>query len=99
MANQQYDFSTAFHLLRNGSRIRRAGWPGWLIHVGPTSIPAHSTGKPASVAKEFAAIVGQDTEVSTTDSIARWIPALNRLHTGWLPDSEELFAMDWEVVV
>lgn len=94
-------FSGALYELKNGQKVRRAGWNGkgmWIVLMGGLKLPPHSSQEPgAKVNDRTAKWIGEDTPLDSQPYIAMWT-AEGKWQPGWLASQADLLADDWEVV-
>lgn len=91
----------ALECLRDGKKVRRAGWNGtgmWIVLMSPLDLPAYSSQAPgAKVNDRTAKYIGEDTELHSQPYIAMWT-ADQKWQPGWLASQPDLLADDWELV-
>lgn len=93
------DFGTAIHLLKNGQRVRRAGWNGKGMFL--FLLPAQD-GIPTKVIHDPAlrAVVESEVGGDTFDALGsiRMFTADKKVLTGWLASQTDMLSEDWEVI-
>lgn len=97
MTTDRYSFGWALKHLQYGDRVRRAAWRDddlWLaFSPGVAALPA--AGFWAGPNRDYATAIGGSATVQPAITQKR---RDGSIMMGWCPDSEELFALDWEIV-
>jgi hypothetical protein len=100
MENDPEDFGWALNALKNGNKVRRAGWNGkgmWIVLMPALSLPPHSSQEPgAKVNDRTAKHIGEDTPLNSQPYIAMWT-AQGQWQPGWLASQADILAEDWEL--
>lgn len=93
------DFGTALQILKEGGRVRRAGWNGkgmflFLLPEGQ-GIPTRVITDPA-----LKAVIEQEVGGETFDALGsiRMFTADKKILTGWLASQTDMLSEDWEVL-
>lgn len=94
---EQFSFSTALDLLKQGNKITRKGWNGadqWLSISCPDTkdIPAESFWSPHNA--EYARQNGGSAKVAPCITLKN---AQGMIIMGWIPSAGDLFADDWMI--
>lgn len=80
-----FDFGIALRVLRDGRRVRRAGWNGKGMYL--VLVPGGTSHHPA---------VEGGAEVTALPAIGMWT-ATKEFLTGWLASQTDMLATDWEL--
>lgn len=95
------DFGNAVRHLKDGYKVRRAGWNGkgmWVVLMPSLKLPPYSSQEPgAKVNDRTAKHIGTDTPLDSQPYIAMWT-AQQQWQPGWLASQADILAEDWEVV-
>lgn len=98
------DFGAALTLLKQGSRVRRAGWNGkgmWLA-LTPASVIEHAAARHGAAAlyaeHEFMPPVVAESARIRIGAHIDMRAADGTLVIGWLASQTDMLAEDWEVV-
>lgn len=97
MRNQ--DIGYAVEALKNGCRVRRAGWNGrgmfLFLRPAAEAIPTKVIPDPA-----IRAVIESEVGGETFDAVGsvRMFTADKKVLTGWLASQSDLLAEDWEVI-
>lgn len=87
------NFSVALSMLKDGHKVRRAGWNGKGMHLA--YMPGYPDGIPANGAAAKALAVEEGSTIHTRPYITMK-DAQGYLVTGWLASQTDLLADDWE---
>ena len=94
------DFGWALEKLRQGHKLRRAGWNGkgmWIVLMPELKLPPHSSQEPgAKVNDRTAKHIGADTPLDSRPYIAMWT-ATRQWQPGWHASQADMLADDWEI--
>ena len=95
------NFGYALAWLKEGRRVRRAGWNGkdmWLALMPELDLPPASTQeKGAKVNDRTSKFIGRDTPMHCDPYIAMWT-AGQTWQPGWNASQADMLADDWEIV-
>lgn len=89
------NFSVALAMLKDGRKMRRAGWNGKGMFIFLQPGYPEGIGANANTAKALG--VDEGTVISTRPYLAMW-DAQGMVVTGWLASQTDLLAEDWEAV-
>lgn len=94
------DFGQAIKYLKEGRKMRRAGWNGvgmWIVLMPALSLPPHSSQTPgAKVNDRTAKHIGEHTPLDSQPYFAMWT-ARKQWQPGWLASQADMLAEDWEI--
>jgi len=95
------DFCYALNALKEGLKVRRAGWNGkgmWIVLMPELNLPPFSSQEPgAKVNDRTAKHIGGDTPLNCNPYIVIWT-ADQKWQPGWLASQADILAEDWEIV-
>lgn len=97
---ESHDIGWAVAQLKDGRRVRRAGWNGkgmWIVLMSALSLPPFSSQEPgAKVNDRTAKHIGVDTPLDSQPYVAMWTAA-GKWQPGWLAAQADLLGTDWEL--
>lgn len=95
------DFGWALWQLKDGRKVRRAGWNGkgmWIVLMPALSLPPFNSQEPgAKVNDRTAKYIGAYTPLDSQPYIAMWT-ASGQWQPGWLASQADMLSEDWEIV-
>mgnify|MGYP000284729862 CR=1 FL=1 len=98
--NEQFEIGRAIEEMRNGKKVRRAGWNGkgmFIVLMPELNLPPHSSQEPgAKVNDRTAKHIGENTPLESQPYLAMWT-AQGKWQPGWLASQSDLLANDWEI--
>lgn len=97
---EQFDIGRAIKEMREGTKVRRAGWNGkgmFIVLMPELNLPPHSSQEPgAKVNDRTAKHIGENTPLESQPYIAMWT-AQGKWQPGWSASQADLLANDWEI--
>lgn len=91
-------FGYAIEALKNGHRVRRAGWNGKGMFL--FLLPAGTVPKSAIHDPKLRAVIDEQVEGDTFEALGsiRMFTADKKILTGWLASQTDMLSKDWEII-
>jgi len=94
------DIGWAVNAMKNGIKVRRAGWNGkgmFVVYMSRLQLPPYNTqGTERKVNDRTAKWIGEGQPLDSQPYIAMWTGA-KQWQPGWVCSQADLLATDWEL--